>query len=628
MTLAPPATTALPLGLLNPLQAIMRQVNANPNLAEVLALAAAQVHQHWGYEQVAVHLAHPANSHLTLCAVAGVAPSAIHPSQYYLPCENSTPGRAVVLGQPVCIQNLASVPGLVSALGIPSTASELAVPILGDQGGIGALTVGVSRPGDLCLDQAAPLVLLAEQLAAVIRGAELSQHAAEREAREALLTRISQAINSSLDPNQVLAQAVTVVGEQLKVDRCTLSHINFHTRTSITEHEYVNPWLFERRSLKHRTSLADGLEEVNHRLQGGELLICTEHDTHMLPASVWGQLSQRYSVRSLAWVPIPSQHGESFYTLRVMQMTYERRWTGDDVVLLRRVADELAIALRNAELFDASQRSAAALGDKNAELETFVYTVSHDLQGVVTSLGGFATLLQARYQNQLDEHGNIYVGRIAANAQYLDQMLRHLLELSRVGRVEEPEEAVAAGAVVDEVLGDLARPLAESQVTVELPPTWPLVRYSRLRLRQVFSNLLSNALKFLGPQPNPRIEVGWRRLIENGTEDPDEAGASNGQNTESVPPGEHLIEFFVRDNGIGIDPCDQQRIFLPFQRLGKVNVEGTGVGLSIVQRIVEGRGGTLRVDSAAGQGTTFYFTLPAAPPAAEPASHGAETTPT
>src|SRR5512143_2395633 len=89
-------------------------------------------------------------------------------------------------------------------------------------------------------------------------------------------------------------------------------------------------------------------------------------------------------------------------------------------------------------------------------------------------------------------------------------------------------------------------------------------------------------------------------------------------------PCEHLIEFFVKDNGIGIDPGDQQRIFLPFQRLGKVNVEGTGVGLSIVKRIVEGRGGTLRVDSAPGQGATFFFTLPAAPKTDEVTSLGAE----
>ena len=159
---------------------------------------------------------------------------------------------------------------------------------------------------------------------------------------------------------------------------------------------------------------------------------------------------------------------------------------------------------------------------------------------------------------------------------------------------------------------------------LEVPPAWPLVRYSRIRLREVFSNLLSNALKFLGPQPKPLIEVGWRRIFENAADDPDAAGAAQRAEAASGSPGEHLIEFFIKDNGIGIDPGDQQRIFLPFQRLEKVSVEGTGVGLSIVKRIIEGRGGALRVDSTSGQGTTFFFTLPAAPETDELTPLGAE----
>jgi signal transduction histidine kinase len=629
MIAVPPETAVGQFRLLEPLQAIMRQVAVNPDLAEVFALATREIHQHLGYDQVAVHLTHPHTAALTLCAVAGVPASTVPPSRYYLACETSTPGRAVASRQSCRTEYFSGSPELVSALGIPSTVCELSVPILGEAQVFGALTVCVSRPCQLGPDEAALLALFAEQLAAAIRGAELFQRAAEREARETLLTRISRAINSSLDPGHVLAQTVTVVGEQLKVDRCTLSYINLLTRASITEHEYVNPLLFERRSLKRPTLLTDALDEVAHRLQAGEVLICTEQDTHRLPAVLWEQLSRRYGVRSLAWVPIPSQSQESFYTLRLMQATYRRQWTGDDVVLLHRLADQLAIALRNAELYDASQRSAAALRDKNTELETLVYTVSHDLQDAVASLGGFATLLQTRYQTQLDERGNMYVARMAVNANYLDQMLRHLLELSRVGRVEEPDEIVPAGAVVDEALNDLARLLAERKVALKVPPAWPRLRYSRVRLREVFSNLLSNAFKFLGSQPTPRIEIGWRRIFGSAADDLEEVAAATvpapeGGAAVAGLPAEHLIEFFIKDNGIGIDPGDQQRIFLPFQRLEKVNVEGTGVGLSIVKRIIEGRGGTLRVNSTPGHGTTFFFTLPAAAETEELTPLGAE----
>jgi signal transduction histidine kinase len=628
MILVPPETAVGQSRLLEPLQAVMRQVAVNPDLAEVLALATDQIHRHLGYDQVAVHLTHPNTGALTLCAVAGVPASTVSPSRYYLSSEASPPGRAIAARLPCYTENLASQPDLVSALGIPAIVSELSVPILGEQQVWGALTVCVAQPERLCASEAVPLALFAEQLAAAIRGVELFRRATEQEVRETLLARINHAINSSLDPSHVLAQAVSVVGEQLKVDRCTLSQINLLTRASITEHEYVNPLLFERRSLKRPTLLTDALDEVAHRLQAGEVIICAEQDTSTLPKILWDQLSLRYSVRSLAWVPIPSQGKESFYTLRLMQVTYGRQWSHDDVMLLRRLADQLAIALRNAELFDASQRSAAALRDKNTELETFVYTVSHDLQGAVASLGGFATLLQTRYQTQLDERGNMYVARIAVNANYLDRMLRHLLELSRVGRVEEPDEVVPVGAVVEEALNDLARLLAERKVVLEVPPAWPLVRYSRIRLREVFSNLLSNAFKFLGDQPQPLIEVGWRRIFDSSAEDLPEAAAAfqSGGRAEPVPslPGEHLIEFFIKDNGIGIDPGDQQRIFLPFQRLEKVNVEGTGVGLSIVKRIIEGRGGSLRLESTPGQCTTFFFTLPAAAESDELTPLGAE----
>jgi signal transduction histidine kinase len=127
-------------------------------------------------------------------------------------------------------------------------------------------------------------------------------------------------------------------------------------------------------------------------------------------------------------------------------------------------------------------------------------------------------------------------------------------------------------------------------VRIIQPPQWPRVTYSRLRLRQVFSNLVSNAFKFLGQQPAPQVELGWQVITENEAD---------------------FIEFFVRDNGIGISPDYHARIFGTFERLRQIDVPGTGIGLSIVKRIVEGRGGAVRVESAPGSGATFLFTVPA-----------------
>jgi signal transduction histidine kinase len=128
---------------------------------------------------------------------------------------------------------------------------------------------------------------------------------------------------------------------------------------------------------------------------------------------------------------------------------------------------------------------------------------------------------------------------------------------------------------------------------------------------------LSNAFKFLGTQPKPVIEIGWRRISDEPAQLDRSASPAPGAGMHIyLPPNQpddHLIEFFIKDNGIGIDQSDQQRIFLPFQRAEKLKVEGTGVGLSIVKQIIEGRGGTIRVESTPGQGSTFFFTIRAAP---------------
>jgi signal transduction histidine kinase len=196
--------------------------------------------------------------------------------------------------------------------------------------------------------------------------------------------------------------------------------------------------------------------------------------------------------------------------------------------------------------------------------------------------------LQTRHREQFDERGALYIDRIAANAEYLSRLLNDLLELSRVGRLEEPDEVLGAGDVVRAVLEDLQASFKERGIAVVTPASWPQVRFSRVRLRQVFSNLVSNAIKFLGTQAQPKIEIGWRAMVGEPA----------------------LVEFWVRDNGIGIHPDYHQRVFRPFQRLKVVEVDGTGVGLSIVRRIVEGRGGAVRVESAPGHGATFSFTAP------------------
>ena len=227
----------------------------------------------------------------------------------------------------------------------------------------------------------------------------------------------------------------------------------------------------------------------------------------------------------------------------------------------------------------------AELEAKNRELDSFVYTVSHDLRSPLVSLQGFSTRLLESYSDQLDGRGRLYVERIQANTEHMGELISDLLELSRIGRVVGPLEAVPLGEVVDRVVQQWELRLRERSVELEVAPDLPTVQGDRHRLEQVMANLLDNAVKFMDQQPRPRVEVGWR----------DE--------------GEAYV-IYVRDNGIGIAPPYHDRIFDIFQRLEEVQAEGTGVGLAIVKRIVEHHGGRVWVESERGQGATLYFSLP------------------
>ena len=237
----------------------------------------------------------------------------------------------------------------------------------------------------------------------------------------------------------------------------------------------------------------------------------------------------------------------------------------------------------------AEQRQALIreLEAKNTELERFTYTASHDLRSPLVTILGFLGLLEKDI-DQGDRHrfkGDLE--RIRAAANHMRQLLDELLELSRIGRVVSATQRVPLTVVAEEAASLLQRAINERRVDLRIARDLPTVRGDRTRLLQVLQNLLDNAVRFLGDQPRPRVEVGWRQ-----------------DGAERV--------CFVRDNGIGIEASNQEAIFELFRRL-QPGVEGTGVGLSLVRRIVESHGGRVWVESeGAGTGSTFCFVLPTA----------------
>jgi PAS domain S-box-containing protein len=224
---------------------------------------------------------------------------------------------------------------------------------------------------------------------------------------------------------------------------------------------------------------------------------------------------------------------------------------------------------------------------RNAELERFTYTVSHDLRSPLITMRGFLGYLEKDALTGNLERIKADIGRIIDATDKMDRLLRELLELSRIGRVMNPPEQVPFEQIAQEAAGLVAGRLQERGIRMVIATGMPVVHGDRVRLVEVVQNLLDNAAKFIGSQAAPLIQIGVRGEERNGKP-----------------------VFFVRDNGIGIDPPYQEKIFGLFEKLDPKS-EGTGIGLALVKRIVEVHGGMIWLESEGlGGGSTFCFTLP------------------
>ena len=229
----------------------------------------------------------------------------------------------------------------------------------------------------------------------------------------------------------------------------------------------------------------------------------------------------------------------------------------------------------------------AELAEKNTELETFVYTVSHDLKTPIVTIEGFIGALREDFGGRIDENAEKYLNYMSDASRNMELLINDLLYLSRIGRLPERKTEFSFDDLMEKVLKTLQRKIDERGVALNVEKGLPLVYGEMERLCQVMENLLSNAVKYIGKEnPSPRIDVG--AMDQDG----------------------HKV-FFVRDNGIGIEKRYHQKIFEIFQRLpaAKKSADGTGVGMTIVKRIIEHHGGDIWLDSEPGKGTAFFFTL-------------------
>ena len=282
-------------------------------------------------------------------------------------------------------------------------------------------------------------------------------------------------------------------------------------------------------------------------------------------------------------------HGEVIGAMTI-QSEKPAAFSRVDITALQAMADLVANAIENARLFTDKVNLNKELEAQNEELERFTYTVSHDLRSPLVTIRGFLGYLRNDAESGDMERFDKDLNRIANAVDKMQALLNELLELSRIGRITNPPENVPFLEIVRETADLLSGQLEATNVNLNISGEFPTVHVDKLRITEVVQNLISNAAKFMGDQPRPTIEIG-----------------TQGLDNDSKPI------FFVRDNGIGIDPKFHDRIFGLFNRLDP-DVEGTGIGLTLVKRIVEIHDGRIWLESELGKGSTFFFTLPASTP--------------
>jgi signal transduction histidine kinase len=247
-------------------------------------------------------------------------------------------------------------------------------------------------------------------------------------------------------------------------------------------------------------------------------------------------------------------------------------------------ADEAALAIQNARLYEEAQSKEKGLEFRLRHLEHLAETLAHDLKAPGERLEGLAAMVRQHYGAALDERGRRWIQMIEENGRELTERVHGLLEVARLGTRTGGIGAIDPGMIIHDALKACAGDIERARIRIDVQRSFPLVPCHRAYLSQIFENLIGNAVKFCGTAAAPEIRIRATR------------------------EGDH-VGFTVADNGPGIPERQRDRVFEPFVRLN-AGVKGSGIGLTIVKRIVELYGGRIWIDAPPSGGCIVHFTLP------------------
>ena len=503
--------------------------------------------------------------------------------QISLHTKNSLVVRAVRSRETILVDDVSREPSFLPNPLLPDTQSEIAVPMVMGDKVLGVLDVQDDESNRFDQIDVDTFNTFSGHIAAAVQNALL--FAEQKEAEAALLlyasrlqslNEIGKAILTSESPEKIAKTAVQHLRSIVPYDMGSVAIFDFESQN--VRMFNPNDSGEEASILEHFTidAVVDAFESsarqpICQNLSEYDLEIPIVNTLHKLNIQAFILFPLIYQDELIGSINLASQQKEAY--------------DANHIAIVDEIAAPLAIAITQAKLNEELRLHAKTLEAQNEELEQFAYVASHDLQEPLRIVISYVQLLARQYEGKLDDDADIFIKYATDAAMRMRNLIQDLLSYSRLGTRGKPFIETDMNQVLDHVLLDLSLTIQENEATITYDPL-PTIWADSLQMSQIMLNLLSNALKFKGEE-NPQIHIS------------------------AIPHGEYW-QFSVCDNGIGIEEQYLDRIFAIFQRLHTVEeYPGTGIGLAICKKIIERHHGKIWVESTLGQGTIFFFTIPA-----------------
>lgn len=408
-----------------------------------------------------------------------------------------------------------------------------------------------------------------------------------------VLREIDLGIVGALSPQAIAQAAVDHIQQLIPCQRSSVALFDFETG------EAKLLWVCGRGELKVKAGTRLPLEIFGamEKLRLGEARVIADLATLNHPPSVIETLRTE-GLGALIQVPMIAHNR----LIGILELALDSPGIlpEEHLTMARQVAGQLAIAIHHARLHERTRRHVTELERRvaerttelreiNTELEAFAHSISYDLREPLAVIHGLAQALEEDYAGRLPSPGRDYLQRIMVTIQHMDTLIQDLLDYSRLGRAELSMQSISLGPVIEDVLHQLDAEIGKKNASIRVEEPLPEVYAHHATLIQVVTNVLTNAMKYVAPEVQPRVRI------------------------EAEVKDDNWVRLWMKDNGIGIALEDQDRIFRIFERLhGEEIYPGTGIGLAIVRRGVEGMGGRVGVLSQPGRGSSFWIELPRA----------------